>query len=63
MTSNDKDPKQVWMCVNENKAALEELIRQLDQYKETLSKFPTAVFWLSFLEMSDILLRFLYYER
>ena len=34
----------------------------MNQFKETLSMFPTAVFWLSSLEMSDILSRFLHYE-
>ena len=39
------------------------LREQLLLFQESLSGQPTAVFWATFLEMSNILHRFIYYER
>ena len=42
---------------------LSELREQLDEFKVTLKCNLTAQFWLTFLDMSDILIRFIFYER
>ena len=39
------------------------LQEQMLLYQESLNEHPTAVFWSIFLEMSDILHRFIYYQR
>ena len=40
-----------------------ELQQQLVAFRESLHNNPTAVFWMNFLEMSDILIKFTYHER
>ena len=36
---------------------------QMLEYQKSLHDCPTAIFWLNFLEMSDILHRFIYHQR
>ena len=36
---------------------------QMVEFQKTFEGHPTAMFWLNFLEMSDILHRFIYHQR
>lgn len=46
-----------------HEADMNSLQSQIMDFRNTLDENPTAVFWLEFIEMSDILERFLFYQR
>uniref|UniRef100_UPI00358F52E3 uncharacterized protein isoform X1 n=1 Tax=Myxine glutinosa TaxID=7769 RepID=UPI00358F52E3 len=49
--------------IQECHSQLVALQQHLLKFQETLTTLPTAVFWLNFLEMSDVLFRFIYHQR
>lgn len=42
---------------------LEALEQQMETFEQSIHESPTAVFWLTFLQMTDILQRFVFYQR
>ena len=57
----DKDTRME--TIHNSHLKLSTLKERLDEFQDQLSEKPTAVFWLIFLKMCDILLKFIYYER
>ena len=56
LLDNKLDRDQLMEEIRSSHLKLEALHRKLDEFKDYLSNKPTAKFWLSFLEMCDILL-------
>lgn len=60
---NDTSPVEQIYHIVHVKRELQDLQSSLDQFNLFLQSKPTAVFWLTFMEMADILVRFIYYQH
>jgi len=60
---NDTSPVEQIHHIVDVERELQDLQSSLDQFNLSLQSKPTAVFWLTFMEMADILVRFIYYQR
>ncbi|XP_045121987.1 argininosuccinate synthase-like [Portunus trituberculatus] len=60
---NQSDKSVLQLQVGEARPHLEVLKAQLAKFEESFDKFPTGVFWRNFLTMTDILQRFIFYQR
>ncbi len=63
IVDNDVGVDEQLHLITDIQSDLEDLRRSLDEFNESLQTYPTAVFWLTFLKMSDIIQEFLYYQR
>ena len=58
----DATPSQKLQVIQKSHTQLSTLQEEMVHFQESLVEQPTAVFWSTFLEMSDILERFVYYQ-
>lgn len=63
LLQNQSDKSVLQLQVGEARPHLEVLKAKLAKFEESFDKFPTGVFWRNFLTMTDILQRFIFYQR
>ena len=63
IVDQSKPPQEQLKLIDANQAQLGALQEQVTVFRETLQDRPTAVFWMNFFDMSDILHKFTLHER
>ena len=63
ITRNSASHSELLLLIRESRSLITKLINDLKAFLKTLARKPNSVFWGNFLDMSDILLWFLYCQR
>lgn len=63
LLKNQGDKTILQLEIEKARPHIQLLEEQLDTFEQSLDESPTAVFWLTFIQMTDILQRFIIYQR